>query len=170
MNASREELVTEIDGLLREVVRGYRRPSHALPTDLDVTVGQIHCARTIGRLGNPTMSELAEALRLHPSTVTSLVDALVERGLVERRDDVDDRRIVRVALTEKGKRRRARHREAMRARLRELMGDIDDEDLRRIHSALTILRNAAARKAKDRPAALGSEVGGDRPASKANEV
>ena len=159
MSESREELVTEIDGLLREIVRGYLRPSHAPPTDLDVTVGQIHCTRTIGRLGSPTMSELAEALRLHPSTVTSLVDALVERGLVERRDDVDDRRIVRVALTEKGKRRRAKYREAVRARLRELVGDIAHEDLRRVHSALTILRDAAAHKAKDRSTAFGNQGG-----------
>ena len=166
MTVSREEVVAAIEDLLREIARGYLKPSHAPPTDLDVTVGQMHCTRAIGRLGNPTMSELADSLRLHPSTVTTLVDALVERGLVERRDDADDRRVVRVALTEKGKRRRAKHREAMRASLRELMGEIEDEDLRRIHSALTILRNAAALKAKERPTGLGNDVGGDTPARK----
>ncbi len=164
MSVSREEVVTAIDGLLREIARAHRKPSQAPPTDLDVTVGVMHCMRVIERLGNPTMSELAEALRLHPSTVTTLVDALVERRLVERRDDVDDRRIVRVTLTEKGKRRRAKHREAMRARLRELMGDISDEDLRKIHSALTTLRNAAARKAEGQRTGSARDTGGDRAA------
>ena len=162
MTASREDLVTAIDDLLREISRGYLKPSHAALKDLDATIGQIHCARTVGRLGNPTMSELADALRLHPSTVTPLVNALVERGLVERRDDPDDRRVVRVALTEKGKRKRAKH-GAVRDRLRELTGDIADEDLRRIHAGLTILRDAAARKAKDRSTTAGDEVDGDRP-------
>lgn len=157
MGETREELVTAIDGLLREIGRGYLRPVPAPPTDLDVTVGQIHCTRAIGRLGSPTMSELADALRLHPSTVTTLVDALVERGLAERRDDAEDRRIVRVALTEKGKRSRARHREAVRARLRELTGEISDEELRRVHSALTILRDAGDR-ARERSSRLGNKV------------
>jgi DNA-binding MarR family transcriptional regulator len=132
-----------------------------------VTIGQMHCMRVIGRLGDPTMSELAEVLRLHPSTVTTLVDALVERGLIDRRDDTGDRRIVRVGLTDKGKRRRAKHREAMRARLRELMGDISDEELREIHRALTALRDAAAQSTEDQGAqATERESGGERAASK----
>jgi len=166
MTGSREEMVTAIDGLLREIARAHRKPTQAPARDLEVTVGQIHCMRAVERLGEPTMSELAEALRFHPSTLTTLVDALVERGLVERRDDVDDRRIVRVTLTEKGKRRRAKHREAMRARLRELMGEISDEDLRRIHGALTILRNAAARKGEGDAVALGRDAVGDRATKK----
>jgi DNA-binding MarR family transcriptional regulator len=94
------------------------------------------------------MSELADALGLQPATVTGLVDGLVEEGLVERRDDPADRRIVRVALTEKGERGREQHRTAMRERLMDLLGDIGDEELKQIHSALAVLHGAAVRRAQ----------------------
>ncbi len=49
-----------------------------------------------------TMRELTEILALPPSSMTGLVDALVERQTLERISDPDDRRIVRVQLTQTG--------------------------------------------------------------------
>ncbi len=49
-----------------------------------------------------TMRELTEVLAIAPSSVTGLVDNLVERMTMERISDPDDRRIVRVRLTSKG--------------------------------------------------------------------
>ena len=137
-----------IDELLRGAFFKWFKRGHQPPMkNLDMTVGQVQCLRTISRLGQPTMSEVAGALELQPSTATGMVDDLVERGLVERCDDPDDRRVVRVTLTAKGRAGRDRCRQAMRGRLMELLGDIDDDDLERIHEALSILRDSAARKA-----------------------
>ncbi len=49
-----------------------------------------------------TMRELTEILAIPPSSVTGLVDALVERQTLERISDPEDRRIVRVRLTNTG--------------------------------------------------------------------
>jgi DNA-binding MarR family transcriptional regulator len=49
-----------------------------------------------------TMRELTEILAMPPSSVTGLVDSLVERQTIERISDPDDRRIVRVKLTSTG--------------------------------------------------------------------
>jgi DNA-binding MarR family transcriptional regulator len=54
--------------------------------------------------GDLSMSGLAELLGLGLPNVTGIVDRLEERGLVERRRDVRDRRIVHVSLTEAGSR------------------------------------------------------------------
>ena len=55
--------------------------------------------------GGPcTMHALAGELRLHGSTATGLADQLMRRGLVVRRRSREDRRVVRVALTAKGRR------------------------------------------------------------------
>jgi len=48
------------------------------------------------------MSELAEALRVEPSTATRAVQRLVNAGLAERRASAEDGRVVRVAITEAG--------------------------------------------------------------------
>jgi DNA-binding MarR family transcriptional regulator len=53
-------------------------------------------------MGNPTMGELAKKLDVPLSTTTRMVTWLVDNGYVARHVDESDRRIVRIALTEKG--------------------------------------------------------------------
>lgn len=45
---------------------------------------------------------LGRALNMLPSTLTRVVDRLVERGLIERLRDRQDRRIVHLEATEEG--------------------------------------------------------------------
>jgi DNA-binding MarR family transcriptional regulator len=49
-----------------------------------------------------TMGELGRALGVPLSTATRIVNWLVKSGYAERRPDPEDRRVVRVALTEQG--------------------------------------------------------------------
>jgi DNA-binding MarR family transcriptional regulator len=49
-----------------------------------------------------TMSELAKQLGVGESAATAVVDRLVRQGLVLRRDDPSDRRVVRLALSDEG--------------------------------------------------------------------
>ncbi len=53
---------------------------------------------------SPTMGELSQALSVPLSTATRMVDWWVDRGLAERLSDPDDRRIVRIELTDSGRR------------------------------------------------------------------
>ncbi|MFC1845830.1 MarR family winged helix-turn-helix transcriptional regulator [Chloroflexota bacterium] len=55
------------------------------------------------RQDSMTMGELSSALSVPMSTATRMVDWLVNGGYVQRLSDTDDRRVVRVALTDKGK-------------------------------------------------------------------
>jgi DNA-binding MarR family transcriptional regulator len=56
----------------------------------------------LGQDGECTMTELALKIRLTVSSATLIVDRLVDKGLVSRHRSLDDRRVVRVALTEEG--------------------------------------------------------------------
>lgn len=49
------------------------------------------------------MSELADALRVEPSTATRAVQRLVNAGLAERVASADDGRVVRVEITQRGR-------------------------------------------------------------------
>jgi len=53
--------------------------------------------------GNMTMSEFSTALSVPLSTATRIVDWLVDNGYVQRLHDMDDRRVVRIELTNTGK-------------------------------------------------------------------
>ena len=52
--------------------------------------------------GSMSMHELAARLGGHKSNATGLADRLAARGLVERREDADDRRVKRLDLTAEG--------------------------------------------------------------------
>jgi len=56
----------------------------------------------LGQDGPCTMSELALKIRLTVSSATLIVDRLVEKGLIARERSEEDRRVVRVALTDEG--------------------------------------------------------------------
>ncbi len=147
MNIPREHLIAAIEDMVRAVFgrylhRGYR------PGDIDMTLGQMECLRLIERLGSPSMKQLVDRLQLSPSTVTGLIEALVERGLVLRVPDERDRRVVRAELTESGHEERDRQRQHVAGRLRTLLDDLSDDDIFRLHIGLSMLHCAAMERSR----------------------
>jgi DNA-binding MarR family transcriptional regulator len=71
-------------------------------------------ALACGDLG-PTQRELAEFLSLDPSQIVALIDELEQRGLVERKPGVSDRRQKLVAATAEGRKVHAAAQRAARA-------------------------------------------------------
>lgn len=112
---------TETDGsldreqaerVLKTVIRlrrGASEPSiraHLFGTDNPLEQGQMDALDVlIGK--DRTMRELAEKLRIEPSTATRAVQRLTKGGLAERYTAPDDGRIVMVRVTEEGRRRHA---------------------------------------------------------------
>jgi DNA-binding MarR family transcriptional regulator len=66
---------------------------------LDLTMGQIRALVSLRMHGPCAVGGLAELLAISEPTASQLVDRLVKRGLVERREDAADRRRVLVSLT-----------------------------------------------------------------------
>jgi DNA-binding MarR family transcriptional regulator len=60
--------------------------------------------RAIGASTGLSQQELAKTLTMQPSRLVVLVDELEEKGLVERRDSREDRRVYALQLTAKGRR------------------------------------------------------------------
>lgn len=67
--------------------------------------GQIDTLEVLVQFDSWRMSDLADALRVDPSTATRAVDRLVRIGLAERTHCSDDKRVVRVSATDSGRRR-----------------------------------------------------------------
>ena len=66
--------------------------------------GEAHILAHLAQSGPATVGELHKGLAHKRSTLTSILDRLVERGLVTRETGAKDRRTFVVALTRKGKR------------------------------------------------------------------
>lgn len=73
-----------------------------------------------GHPGEPTIGDVAQSLMLRHHSAVGLVDRAVEGGLVERRSDRDDHRIVRLRLTPLGARKIRRLSETHLEELRRL--------------------------------------------------
>lgn len=74
------------------------------------------------------MGDLAEALRVDPSTATRAVQRLERTGLAERSTNRDDRRVVMVSATEAGVRRHAQASERRQDLMRSIMSAFDESE------------------------------------------
>jgi DNA-binding MarR family transcriptional regulator len=74
--------------------------------------------------------ELAEAIGASAATVSGMLDNLCDAGLVIRTRSANDRRLVVVKITAKGRRRSEARRAEWRGRWEEALEGIEEEDLR----------------------------------------
>ena len=95
------------------------------------------------------MRELARRLGGSFSNATVLVDRLVDRGLVERRAEPQDRRVVLVRTTEDGRRLIERLVTSWRALSAPLLKKLAPEDLATVAKALRVILEATRDKRED---------------------
>ena len=69
----------------------------------DLSVTEIHTIEAIGMYSERTMSEAAQTLKITVSTLTTAINKLITKGYVERKRIEEDRRVVLVKLTKRGK-------------------------------------------------------------------
>lgn len=93
-----------------------------------------------------TVGSLAAHLKLSAPTVTGIVDRLEEAGLVERRRDKSDRRVVEVVATERGRRLVSEVFAAREERLRGFFAAMEEEDARALLRGLEAFREAIIRQ------------------------
>jgi len=89
-----------------------------------------------------TAGELARAISVRLPTLTQIVDSLVDRHWIERRDDPSDRRKVWLALTEEGRAATQFAGRAAEERLGDILGHITPAQLRALVKGLEALRAA----------------------------
>lgn len=102
---------SDLPSLLMQVGREMRRLKVNSLEPHRITPHQSRALGVLARLsddGEARPSHLAEHLRIAPRSATEVIDALEERGLVERAPSPTDRRATIVALTPDGRALRAR--------------------------------------------------------------
>jgi len=88
--------------LIRVLVRNLGILEKSDASCCGVTISQCHAIVEIGRSGEVSLNELAELLALDKSTMSRTINNLVEDGLVIRELHPEDRRYVKIKLTDKG--------------------------------------------------------------------
>lgn len=96
-------LVLETLQKFRLIIGAVRQHSRALEAACGIGGAQVWMLATIADSPDITVSQLGQALSVHVSTASNLLDKLARAGLVERLRGDEDRRVVRLRLTEKGR-------------------------------------------------------------------
>ena len=109
-SATAERVAAPVDPQLEQLIVNYGRMAGMLdPNRLEVweelglTMSQLRVLHLLNTTRFALAGTVAEALKVRPSTATGIVDRLVRQGLVDRQRDPEDRRCVRIYLTENGR-------------------------------------------------------------------
>jgi DNA-binding MarR family transcriptional regulator len=104
-----------------------------------ITPSMLSALSSADRQGPLTMRDLCAAEQVQPPTMTRIVAALVEAGLVARDPDPADGRVARVTVTPGGRRLLERSRRRKEAFLATALGELDPRELDTLGAATLIL-------------------------------
>lgn len=77
----------------------------------DITANDMHVIEAIGTEEAKNMTRVARSLEVTTGTLTIAINSLVKKGYVNRVRSEEDRRVVLISLSEKGKRAYLHHRQ-----------------------------------------------------------
>jgi DNA-binding MarR family transcriptional regulator len=141
-----------IEHILQLGEKAFRELVPMLPTEwlqLDLTMPQLKVVLLLFMNGPARMSDIAFALDVSLATATGVLDRLVEREIVLREDQPEDRRVVLCRLSDKGEKLIGGLWQLARDRARELLGAIEPNKLQLVTEALEALLQAGTVTGKD---------------------
>ena len=95
----------------------------------DITNNDMHIIEAVGLSGENTMSVVAKKLGITAGSLTTSVNSLVNKKYVTRKRSEEDRRVVFLQLTAKGKRAYEHHREYHRQMTDAVINKLDENEV-----------------------------------------
>ena len=144
---------------VEETLAEYKRLHRAVLTstaprwrDLDMSMQQLRAMYLLREEDEASVGRLAELFGMRLPAASLLADRLVRAGLVDRRDDPEDRRRVLLSLSRAGNRLVTELREGNYQPMRRWMGAMASEDLAALKRGLRALADAASSGIREREA------------------
>jgi DNA-binding MarR family transcriptional regulator len=137
-SSSSEELARELVTLFSYLYSNSTPDFFRALSEADVTLTQVKLLHVLDRPdADRTLKDLAEEMSFSLAGASRSIDALHQRGLVERREDEHDRRMKRVRITPDGQELLRRLNEMRVSLLAQFVEDIPDSQRRELLDALS---------------------------------
>ena len=107
----------------------------------DLTIKEMHAIDAISMYDHQTASQVAKKLHLSPGTMTATANRLIAKGYAERFHDQEDRRVIRLGLTHKGRVLCRAHRAFHNMMVKSFLKNMDENEQKVIHKALRNLED-----------------------------
>ena len=137
-----KDLIEEMIELQRRVDRDRCQYELDAWMRLRLGIGQIKALFFISNRGSTTTGKLAVVLKVTPTNVTGIIDRLLEKNLITRTGDPDDRRVIWLRTTPQGDELVAELRQKRRERMTELFSRLNDQDAEIVKQSLQIMVRA----------------------------
>ena len=138
----KKELIEEMVELQRRVDRDRRQYELDAWMHLHLGIGQLKALFFISNRGSTTTGKLAIALKVTPTNVTGIIDRLLEKKLITRTGDPDDRRVLLLRTTTLGDELVTELRQKRRERMTELFTRLSEEEAAIVSQGLKIMVKA----------------------------
>jgi len=127
-----EEMLTAIKRIVSLIKQNFERDFKKM----HVTQSQILVMRVLNQYGDMKMSDISRELDLSNSTVSGIIDRLVEKKIVKRKRSEEDRRIVMISLAEEYCKPVKKQLNAFALKMRRALSTATEEDLDSIMQGL----------------------------------
>lgn len=114
----------------------------------DITNNDMHIIEAIGLDEPKNMSAIAHKLSVTVSTLTTNMNGLEKKGYILRERSLEDKRVVHVTLTDKGKKAFYHHRDFHKNMIRAIIKDLSEEEMEILRSCLVNLNRFLEPKEK----------------------
>lgn len=140
-----ERAAVQVADRIARVAHRLRRATVEALEPLGLTPAQSRALRTVARSSEPMrMGELAQRMGIVPRSATSLVDALVAAGLLERATDPENRRAVLVGLSPGGRQVQDRMAQVRAQAATQILAPLSAEDTARLLALLDTVESREA--------------------------
>lgn len=105
----------------------------------EVSLPQLRVLVILASRGPSSLNEVARSLGIHPSNATRACGKLADAGLISRREDPADRRLLHLSLTPAGERLLERVMDDRRRRIEELLAGVPSASRSQLATGLRLL-------------------------------
>ncbi|MCI6431309.1 MAG: MarR family transcriptional regulator [Oliverpabstia sp.] len=110
------------------------------PEFKDITNNDMHVIEAVGIEEPRNMSSVAKSLSITVGTLTISVNNLVKKGYIHRVRSNEDRRVVLISLTDKGKKAFNHHKKFHEDMIQSLIAGLSEKEINTLVTALTNLK------------------------------
>lgn len=136
---AREERTARALAALKQIAGSARRRLAKLHEQSDLSGAQLWALWQVKKSPGLTLQDLASVLGVHQSTASNLVEKLDSGGLVRKKRETADRRVVRLHVTAAGTQLLKKMPSPEQNALPEAMQQLTDEELRLLEQSLQLL-------------------------------
>jgi len=138
----KKENIESIIGLINNLMLSTKAHEPHPWLHLELTREQLRVMFLLSFKGRSSPGEVAASFGVPKANVTSIIDRLVEKGLISRQENPDDRRSYILSLTEEGKSQVERLREIGTAKIKGVLERMPDNALVSLQMGLEALIKA----------------------------